>query len=298
MKKVILFTVWLLSGLFANDRDYLKEANVCFDKGDYKCAIQMYNAYREFDGRQNVSAQIQKADDCSKNLMMADEYFNDKEWAKARDRYKMVLDKNPKDPHAQKQYDLCLAKLAPASPAGNNKGVLINGVRWATCNVDNPGAFAATPESAGKFYQWNRRTAWPAIGNVSNWSNMPPAGSRWEKSNDPSPAGWRIPTLDEIKKLLDIDKVSNGLTVINGVSGRNFTDKATGNSIFLPAAGYRSFDDGTLGYVGMDGGYWSSTQYDNDSFYAYYLTFSSVGADWGNSYVRSFGFSVRPVAEN
>ncbi|MDR0873068.1 MAG: hypothetical protein LBN27_06320, partial [Prevotellaceae bacterium] len=32
-------------------------------------------------------------------------------------------------------------------------GVLINGVVWAKYNVDAPGTFAATPESAGKFYQ-------------------------------------------------------------------------------------------------------------------------------------------------
>ena len=43
-----------------------------------------------------------------------------------------------------------------------NKRVVINGVRWATCNVDAPGNFAANPEDAGMFYQWNRKVGWSA----------------------------------------------------------------------------------------------------------------------------------------
>ncbi len=42
--------------------------------------------------------------------------------------------------------------------------VLINGVLWATRNVDAPGTFAASPESTGMFYQWNSRIAWSASG--------------------------------------------------------------------------------------------------------------------------------------
>ncbi|MDR1698223.1 MAG: hypothetical protein LBR75_00145, partial [Prevotellaceae bacterium] len=41
-----------------------------------------------------------------------------------------------------------------------DKGAIINGVKWATRNVDMPGTFAETPESAGKLYQWNRNVAW------------------------------------------------------------------------------------------------------------------------------------------
>jgi len=34
-------------------------------------------------------------------------------------------------------------------------GVIINGIKWATRNVDMPGTFAANPEDAGMFYQWD-----------------------------------------------------------------------------------------------------------------------------------------------
>jgi len=36
-------------------------------------------------------------------------------------------------------------------------GVVINGVKWATRNVDKPGTFVANPEDFGMLYQWNRR---------------------------------------------------------------------------------------------------------------------------------------------
>jgi len=39
-----------------------------------------------------------------------------------------------------------------------DEGVVINGVKWATCNVDNPGTFVNRPETTGKIYQWNRKT--------------------------------------------------------------------------------------------------------------------------------------------
>jgi hypothetical protein len=41
--------------------------------------------------------------------------------------------------------------------------VVIDGVKWATCNVDSPDTFASDPQSAGMFYQWNRFTGWSGI---------------------------------------------------------------------------------------------------------------------------------------
>jgi uncharacterized protein (TIGR02145 family) len=174
--------------------------------------------------------------------------------------------------------------------------VLINGVRWATCNVDQPGTFAASPETPGMFYQWNRKKAWPATGSVTGWDNSYPTGDSWEAANDPSPAGYRVPTLDEIKKLLDETNVSNEWTTVNNVKGRKFTDKNNGNSIFLPAVGYRYSSYGTLDYDGASGYYWRSAVLERDERYASNLYFDSYVADWAVNY-RSCGFSVRPVAE-
>ncbi|MDR0871940.1 MAG: fibrobacter succinogenes major paralogous domain-containing protein [Prevotellaceae bacterium] len=172
-------------------------------------------------------------------------------------------------------------------------GVVINGVKWATRNVDKPGTFAAKPQDAGKFYQWNRKTAWSAEGeNVENWDRTIPEGTEWETANDPSPAGWRVPTKEELLTLLDTEKVTNEWTTQNGVSGRKFTDKITNNSLFLPAAGFRDVSNGTL--LSADGYYWSSTQY--YSYYAYGLYSGSGSAGWyGKS--RRYGFSIRAVAK-
>ncbi|GHT31783.1 hypothetical protein FACS189434_02180 [Bacteroidia bacterium] len=175
-------------------------------------------------------------------------------------------------------------------------GVVINGVKWATRNVDKPGTFAAKPQDAGKFYQWNRKKAWSAEGeNVENWDSSIPEGTEWTAANDPSPAGWRVPTTEEQQTLLDTEKVTSEWTTQNGVSGRKFTDKITNNSLFLPAAGYRHNSDGTLNYAGADGYYWGSAQFDSST--AYVLYFRSGFADWYGNGSRKNGLSVRAVAK-
>jgi hypothetical protein len=178
--------------------------------------------------------------------------------------------------------------------------VEINGVRWATRNVAEFGTFAASPESPGMFYQWNRKKAWPATGEVTGWDSSIPTGDSWEKENDPSPAGCRVPTIDEIKSLLDEDNVTNEWTTVNGVTGRKFTDLATGASIFLPAVHYRDYY-GMISYdveIVNSGPYWSSgTRKDDDNDEAFGIDFSIYGAYWSSGFYRYLGFSVRPVAE-
>ncbi len=168
--------------------------------------------------------------------------------------------------------------------------VVINGVSWATRNVDAPGTFAANPQSAGKFYQWNRKTAWNATGSVSGWNNSTPLGVSWATANDPCPTGWRVPTQDEFQKLID---AGSDWTIQNGVNGRRFG--SGNNTIFLPALGYR-IDNGTLFDTGSIGHYWSGTQYGSNN--AYYLGFHSNDAYMNNDRPRESGWCVRCVKEN
>ena len=176
----------------------------------------------------------------------------------------------------------------------NPQGVVINGVRWATRNVGAPGTFASSPCDNGEYYQFNKDTTdfllW------SDYVNSVYANSdTWLSANDPSPAGWRVPTSDEIQKLIDYNYVTYEWIDSNGFTGGKFTDKATGNSIFLSAASYRSSYDGTLYNVGGHGYYWSSTVGDGGS--AYFLGFGNASATYWGYNDRSFGFSVRPVAK-
>jgi len=184
--------------------------------------------------------------------------------------------------------------------ASDAESVIINGVKWATRNIDKPGTFAPKPDAPGMFYNFNDKTGWstfePMINSNGdtklNWRFN--TGDSWKKTNDPSPAGWRVPTLAEIQTLLDAGKVSSIWTTRNGVPGRKFTDKQTGQSLFLPAVGYRDEKDATLEQAGAAGFYWSSTA--DDAHSAFSLVFggggmaklSSIGMAW---------YSVRPVAE-
>ena len=106
MRHIILLISFLLCCWQANGQDYLKVASTCFEKGDYECAKKHYILFQMLDGR-DMSAQIRKADECLRTLNLADDYFKEKEYEKALERYLSVLDCNPKDTYAQKQYFDC-----------------------------------------------------------------------------------------------------------------------------------------------------------------------------------------------
>ena len=65
-------------------------------------------------------------------------------------------------------------------------------------------------------------------------------------------------------------------------------------SAFLPAAGFRYTDNGQLSYRGHAGEYWSSTQNGGNGYHLEFIDGSALPAD---NDPRSYGFSVRCVAE-
>ena len=81
-------------------------------------------------------------------------------------------------------------------------------------------------------------------------------------------------------------------TTKNGVNGYEVKSKTNGNSIFLPAAGYRDDDD--LGSAGGVGYYWSSSLDTDDPYGAWDVGFNSGYVSRGSG-SRYFGRSVRPV---
>ena len=195
----------------------------------------------------------------------------------------------------RKPADKTIEKELSIDPLTVDKGVVINGVKWATRNIAAPGTFAATPEDAGLFYRWNSKKTWAITGDeVNDWDSSIPAGDSWAKSNDPSPTGWHVPTDAEIRTLLDDEKVSSEWTTQNDISGCKFSDKATGNSIFLPARGIRS-NDGTLNLVDMQGNYWTSTTSCSDCSFGMYVCEYNVGLNDGEN--RDCAFNIRSVAD-
>lgn len=101
-----------------------------------------------------------------------------------------------------------------------------------------------------------------------------------------------MPTVKEWNELTG--NCTSEWTTLNGVGGRKFTSKKNGNSIFLPAAGYRYGDD--LSNAGYYSGYWSSSLYSDYPGRAYLLDFNS-GRVYTYDYNRYLGQSVRPVSE-
>jgi hypothetical protein len=111
---------------------------------------------------------------------------------------------------------------------------------------------------------------------------------------------WRIPTDAEWTALRNTDNFDWTWTDDyegTGVAGRIVTSKVegyAGNTIFLPAAGYRFGT--TLGYAGSGGYYCSSSLYEYGSDLARSVYFFSEEVT-RSSYYRLSGFSVRPVSE-
>lgn len=186
----------------------------------------------------------------------------------------------------------CVIRVIPT------EGVLINGIVWAKTNVDAPGTFAANPEDYGMLYQWNRKTAWSSTEPMislpvgQNWDSTPAPGDSWDAANNPCPEGWRLPTSAEQRQLYDVDIVNSKWTARNGVNGCEFTDNDSGNTVFFPAVGNRSYSTGELRDSGSEGRYWASNA--NGTDFAPNMGIRIDYAGWSTS-VRSFGFSVRCV---
>ena len=187
-----------------------------------------------------------------------------------------------------------------------DEGVVINGVRWATRNLDTPGTFVRNPEDAGRLYQWGtlggRTHHWPNTGEITGW-NCNSDRVAWTLANDPCPTGWRVPTREELQSLVDADNTG---THLNGVHGILFGTAPY--QIFLPAAGTRRLDIGIFSNNtlrgDLAGAYWSSTplisNIERERNHVLFLMLVAVGPGGSRSYLnsndRAWGKSIRCVA--
>ena len=179
---------------------------------------------------------------------------------------------------------------------------LPSGTLWATCNVG-----ASKPEEYGDYFAWGETEP----KSDYNWStydtynggytfkkyNLNGGLTELQPADDAATANWgsnwQMPSRDQMDELLSKNYTTLEWTQLNGVNGRKITSKSNGNSIFLPAAGYR--DDTTLYCAGSDGDYWSRSLNLYDDSYASCLLFGSNHwncSDWNSRY---YGLSVRPV---
>ena len=196
-------------------------------------------------------------------------------------------------------------------PSGAVDLGLPSGLKWASCNVG-----AKAPEGYGDYFAWGgtglqSSYAWTTCpfrtdgdwdttvqfskyntlskhGPIDNKTVLDPeddaARAKWGGS-------WRMPTDEEWIELRT--ECTWTWTTRNGINGRLVTGP-NGNSIFLPAAGYRY--NASHSSVGDFGNYWSSSLDANDPDSAFGADFGSgnVSKGYGNRYL---GRSVRPVTE-
>lgn len=181
-------------------------------------------------------------------------------------------------------------------------------VKWATCNVG-----ANNPEDYGDYFAWGETTT----KDVYDWSTYKWCNGSYisltkyntsssygtvdnkttlELSDDAARANWggswRLPTDAELTELRS--NCTWTWTIQNGVNGYKVTSKSNGNSIFLPAAGFR--EGSSLYYAGSYGGCWSSSLPTYYPYYAYRVYFHSSDVSRSNC-GRSGGFPVRPVCQ-
>lgn len=182
-------------------------------------------------------------------------------------------------------------------------------VKWATCNVG-----ASSPSDYGGYYAWGE-TSTKSRYDLDNYfdcldSSLNSSDDSWEtyklngqtritptSGHDTARENWggtwRMPTRAEIEELCE--KCKWARTSKNGHNGF-IAIGPNGNSIFLPAAGYR-FGTDSLG-IGGCGIYRSSTLSSlSSSHWAYDLYLYENVHSMRNHYLRSYGQSVRPVTE-
>ena len=191
-------------------------------------------------------------------------------------------------------------------------GVLINGVVWATRNVDAPGTFAQNPEDIGMLYQYDRNIGWSsndpliASNGSTTWNTTYSYSPVWQEENDPCPCGWRVPTPTELQSLVDAGSVFTDYYnhYDGGVcSGRIFGDYFNENFIFLRSYSCRG-NNGTLGIIAeiIAGAqpYWSNTRKEiigEEIVFIYVLSLNSSMPENYTYYAvaYNYGISANPV---
>ena len=204
-------------------------------------------------------------------------------------------------------------------PAPSHDFVEIGGIKWATMNVgatgvtdyglffqwgDTQGYTAAQVGSGSgqKYFGWSDYKYWTAdTGSGSSGMtkyNSTDGKTVLDASDDAVTAAWggswRIPTANEF---LALTAATNSSWVTDyqgsGINGTLFTDKTDSSKVlFFPAAG--RCGRGSVGSVGGEGNYWSSSLNTNGVTYGHYLGFGSSSVTVSYNY-RYRGYSVRGV---
>ena len=168
-------------------------------------------------------------------------------------------------------------------------------VKWASKNLG-----ALTAERPGHLLSWGELT--PKISYSSYYYSYQDTGSdisgtQYDAAYSQLGDRYRMPTRAEMQELIDRCTITN--EIVNGVDGFRVTGP-NGNSIFMPASGYKRYNDYLFSSDNSQnnrcGFYWTSEPYGyNASSYANSLVLGSDGIRKISNSYRYYGLAIRPV---
>ncbi len=240
-----------------------------------------------------------------------------KVWTKSTDKVK-TISRNHYSPVSVMEVEIEPESTLPI-PEAVDMGL---SVKWASFNLG-----ASSPQEEGEYYAWGEvipkeRYAWDTykwfdgtdntLKKYNSESNYGLVDNKYvldlEDDAVRSALGsdWRIPSTKEWEELVDPNNCDWTWTAQNGVDGYLVTSKRTENSIFIPAAGHKSYEVfypfyGTSYYwlnelIDPNDARWSKTHWDRFSDKA---SAGSVRQDRRESYWsdRYSGQPIRPVMD-
>ncbi|MBR6715092.1 MAG: C10 family peptidase [Prevotella sp.] len=175
-------------------------------------------------------------------------------------------------------------------------------VKWASKNLgaltaERPGQMLSWGELApkniyydSKYEYYNSYYSYQDIGSDIS-------STQYDAAYSQSGGKYRMPTRAEMQELIDRCTITN--EIVNGVDG--FRVKGpNGNSIFMPASGYKQYYDyiyaSDNSHNNRCGFYWTSEPYgSNTSIYANSLVLGSDGIRKISNSYRYYGLAIRPV---
>lgn len=179
-------------------------------------------------------------------------------------------------------------------------------VKWADHNIG-----AISPEDFGDYFAWGEI----APKDIYSWETYKFCNGSWNtinKYNNDSYYGlidnkislepeddvatvvwgseWRMPTMEEMEELRT--RCAWTRKMLDGNAYYEVVSPVTGNSIHIPAAGYRDKERTIV--AGCY--YWTSNVWEQNTGFAYRLYHNNDGTNTGNNY-RVHGIPVRPVKQ-
>lgn len=326
---LLLLGIVISLGIFAKDRygaykawasdgcSYMNASNwvnarLSYEKAlayenDYKLLFKVFglsNLHME-DSIVKIDLQLTYNDrnDYLQTISMGDDYLKKNKMISAKTEYEKALEIEKKysntsnaylfDRNIQEKISALEIKIKEEKELYNGHQYVDLGlsVKWATCNVG-----ASRPENYGNSYAWGelkKKKEYTEKNNSTYGKKMNDisASSQYDVARNAWGGKWRIPTKSEMEELKN--KCTWTWTTRGGCKGYKVTGP-NGNSIFLPAAGYREMS--SLFIDGKGGYYWTSSPGDYSINKVYCLNFS---VDKRNVAITNqyYGQSIRPVVE-